>query len=314
MSVGIFDFSLDPGGEYLIMGTDEEMIRCIEIYDDENGSDEANLFSESELQFFEKNKLNADDWDHVCPHCQRKMDYYYLKRRPRELDLDRPPGEEMDIPLEPEAMPQVEQPTPAAEVPVEATPAEEPTVEEEAPAEETPEEAPVEEAPAEEIPAEEEQPPEEEAEEEAPPEEPKPKKKAKKKAKKTKKPIGSSDLKSSKKKVKKKKAKKRDEEPEPERAPLGPVVADEEEPEPEEEAPAEEEPPAEETPPEKEQEEDTDELDHMTRSELKNFIKEWELDLKVLKKDSDEDVRNNIRVVFAEKYGDDDEEEEDEDE
>jgi hypothetical protein len=269
------------------MGTDEEMIRCIEIYNDENGSDESNLYSDSDLQFFEKNKLNAQDWDHVCPHCHRKMDFYFLKRKPRELELDRlgPVEEEgsEDIPLEPEALAEEEAPSEELEV-KEVVKVKAPMVFELAEMEK--EEEPGE-GLADALPE------DEPAEEEQPEEEPKPKKKKKVK------------------KVRKKKAKP-EEEPE-----------SEEEPEPEEEPESEEEPEPEEEPESEEgSEEDQDDwagsagdddpygLDDMERKELKAFIKYRDLDIKVKKVYTDDDLRDMIRSAMEEEdYGEGDDEE-----
>jgi len=63
------------------------------------------------------------------------------------------------------------------------------------------------------------------------------------------------------------------------------------------------------------EDEDDDEeevdLDELSRAELKVFIKEQELDVKVLKNDSDDELRDKVREALGEE---DDEEEEDEDE
>ena len=58
-------------------------------------------------------------------------------------------------------------------------------------------------------------------------------------------------------------------------------------------------------------EEGGDELDNMDRSELKAYIKEHELDVKVTKKMEDDDIREAIRAAEAEN-GDDEDEQEDE--
>ena len=60
-------------------------------------------------------------------------------------------------------------------------------------------------------------------------------------------------------------------------------------------------------------EEGGDELDDMDRSELKAYIKEHELDVKVTKKMEDDDIREAIRAAEAEN-GDDEDEQEDESE
>ena len=58
-------------------------------------------------------------------------------------------------------------------------------------------------------------------------------------------------------------------------------------------------------------EEGGDELDNMDRSELKAYIKEHELDVKVTKKMEDDDIREAIRAAEAEN-GDDEDEQDDE--
>lgn len=78
---------------------------------------------------------------------------------------------------------------------------------------------------------------------------------------------------------------------------------------PEEEEEEEEEEESEE---EEEEEEDTVDLSELDRNELKAFIKENNLEVKVLKKDSDDDVRSKIAEALPD--GDDEEEEEESDE
>ena len=59
-------------------------------------------------------------------------------------------------------------------------------------------------------------------------------------------------------------------------------------------------------------EEDGDELDNMDRSELKAYIKEHELDVKVTKKMEDDDIREAIRAAEAENDDEGDDEQENE--
>ena len=79
-------------------------------------------------------------------------------------------------------------------------------------------------------------------------------------------------------------------------------LAEEAEEEAEEETEEEEE--------ETEEAEEGDEFDEMDRSELKKYIKSNNLDVKVLKNDSDDDLRDKIRAAVAESEGEEEEAEE----
>lgn len=61
---------------------------------------------------------------------------------------------------------------------------------------------------------------------------------------------------------------------------------------------------------ETEEAEEGDEFDEMDRSELKKYIKSNNLDVKVLKNDSDDDLRDKIRAAVAESEGEEEEAEE----
>jgi len=93
--LGIFDMTLSSDGKYIFMGSDKEMIHCIEIYQDKNGGVEEGIFTEEDLQYFEKSKLNHKEWDHVCPHCHKKMTQYYIKQKSEERKFDEPVGQEL---------------------------------------------------------------------------------------------------------------------------------------------------------------------------------------------------------------------------
>lgn len=67
---------------------------------------------------------------------------------------------------------------------------------------------------------------------------------------------------------------------------------------------------AEEAEEETEEAEEGDEFDEMDRSELKKYIKSNNLDVKVLKNDSDDDLRDKIRAAVAEGEGEEEEAEE----
>lgn len=73
---------------------------------------------------------------------------------------------------------------------------------------------------------------------------------------------------------------------------------------------AEEEPEAEENDEPEEEEDDSDEFDGMNRTELKKYIKENGLNVRVMKKMSDDDIREAIRTEILNNTDDEDEEEE----
>jgi WD40 repeat protein len=79
---GVFDFAISSDGKCLIIGTDEEKLVCIDFFDEgEEPVDDSEPVPEKELSGYEKKMVNTYYWQHVCPHCRRRFDYYYQKKK-----------------------------------------------------------------------------------------------------------------------------------------------------------------------------------------------------------------------------------------